>query len=115
MGLNQGDLLRYLVTGGAGFIGSHLADFLAARGDSVLVLDDLSTGRRDNLADAFGSGVEMIEGSVTDPEVVDSCIRDVDRCFHLASAVGVRLIVDSPSSSITRNIGGTEIVSAAAA
>src|SRR5256885_16611650 len=96
-GSRSGGNLKYLVTGGAGFIGSHLVDVLRARGDEVLVLDDLSTGRLDNLDDALGSGlVEFVDGSVTDERLVEDCMEQVDVCFHLAAAVGVKLIVDRP-------------------
>jgi UDP-glucose 4-epimerase len=108
--------LKYLVTGGAGFIGSHLVDVLRARGDEVLVLDDLSTGRLDNLDDALGSGlVEFVEGSVTDERLVEECMEQVDVCFHLAAAVGVKLIVDRPLETTLRNVRGCDIVTSASA
>jgi UDP-glucose 4-epimerase len=109
-------MLRYLVTGGAGFIGSHLVDGLVARGDEVLVLDDLSTGRMDNLADALErDGVEFIRGSVCDEELVLECMESVDVCLHMAAAVGVKLIVDRPVDSLLRNVRGTDVVVSAAA
>jgi UDP-glucose 4-epimerase len=108
--------LKYLVTGGAGFIGSHLADVLRSRGDEVLVLDDLSTGRLENLDDALGSGlVEFVEGSVTDERLVEECMEQVDVCFHLAAAVGVKLIVDRPLETTLRNVRGCDIVTSASA
>jgi UDP-glucose 4-epimerase len=108
--------MRYLITGGAGFIGSHLVDLLTTRGDSVLVLDDLSTGRRENLEGAEGSDhVEFVEGSVVDEDLVDDCMRAVDRCVHLASAVGVQLVVSRPLETLRRNIHGNDIVISAAA
>jgi nucleoside-diphosphate-sugar epimerase len=108
--------LKYLVTGGAGFIGSHLTDVLRKRGDEVLVLDDLSTGRLENLDDALGSGlVEFIEGSVTDEQLVVECMERVDVCFHLAAAVGVKLIVDNPLETTLRNVRGCDVVTGAAA
>jgi UDP-glucose 4-epimerase len=76
---------RYLVTGGAGFIGSHLVDALLARGHAVRVLDDLSTGRLSNLPD----GVEFIEGDILDASLVHDCLADVDGCFHLAAISSV--------------------------
>lgn len=103
--------MRYLITGGAGFIGSHLTDALVARGDEVLVLDDLSTGRAENIADAVASGrVQFVEGSVCDEEAVDECLEWADACFHLASAVGVKLIVDRSVESLSRSVRGTQVV-----
>jgi UDP-glucose 4-epimerase len=108
--------LKYLVTGGAGFIGSHLVDVLRKRGDEVLVLDDLSTGRIENLDGALSSGlVEFVEGSVTDEALVRECMEQVDVCFHLAAAVGVKLIVDNPLETTLRNVRGCDIVTGAAA
>ncbi len=103
--------MRYLITGGAGFIGSHLTDALVARGDSVLILDDLSTGRLENVADAMASGgAEFVEGSVCDRELVDECLEQTDACFHLASAVGVKLIVERSVNSLSRSVRGVQIV-----
>jgi UDP-glucose 4-epimerase len=108
--------VRYLITGGAGFIGSHVADALAARGDELLVLDDLSTGRRENVEHLIEAGsVEFVEGSVLDEGLVEECVRSVDACLHLAAAVGVQLVVASPLDSLLRNVRGTETVLAAAA
>jgi UDP-glucose 4-epimerase len=75
----------WLVTGGAGFIGSHLCDALVAAGDQVRVLDDLSTGKRDNLP----AGVTLLEGDVADPLVLEAAVEDVDGCFHLAAIASV--------------------------
>ncbi len=103
--------MRYLITGGAGFIGSHLADALVERGDDVLVLDDLSTGSVENVADALASGrAEFVEGSVCDEELVDECMEWADACFHLASAVGVKLIVDRSVESLGRSVRGAQVV-----
>src|SRR4051794_6325798 len=108
--------MRYLVTGGAGFIGSHLTDVLTARGDQVLVLDDLSTGRLENLEGALETGlVELVEGSVCDAALVAECMQTVDVCIHLAAAVGVKLIVDHPLETTLRNVRGCDIVTGAAA
>jgi UDP-glucose 4-epimerase len=107
--------LRYLITGGAGFIGSHLADTLVVRGDSVVILDDLSTGSVENIVDAIASGrAEFIEGSVCDSELVDDCLERTDACFHLASAVGVKLIVENSVDSLSRSVRGTQVVTAGA-
>jgi len=104
------------VTGGAGFIGSHLVDALVARGDSVVILDDLSTGRLENVERALDSGVvEFVEGSVIDEDLVGRCLARVDRCFHLASAVGVKLIVENSLESMLRNVRGLDVVIGAAA
>ncbi|MBS0548330.1 MAG: NAD-dependent epimerase/dehydratase family protein [Proteobacteria bacterium] len=103
--------MRYLVTGGAGFIGSHLTDALVARGDEVLVLDDLSTGRIDNLKGALATGaVELVEGSILDRDLVDSCTASADVCLHLAAAVGVQLILEQPLDSLLRNVRGSDVV-----
>jgi UDP-glucose 4-epimerase len=103
--------VRYLVTGGAGFIGSHLAEALAARGDSVLILDDLSTGDRANIEHLLASeNATLCEGSILDEDLVDDCMRSVDACFHLASAVGVKLVVSQPLETLLCNVRGTDIV-----
>ena len=108
--------MRYLITGGAGFIGSHVVDALTTRGDSVLVLDDLSTGRLENIEHIRDSElVDFVEGSVLDPDLVDDCMHSVDACLHLASAVGVQLVVSRPLDSLQRNIRGNDIVISSAA
>ena len=108
--------MRYLITGGAGFIGSHLVDALTTRGDSVLVLDDLSTGRLENLEHVLDSGlVDFVEGSVVEQDLVDDCMRSVDGCVHLAAAVGVQLVVSRPLETLQRNIRGNDVVISAAA
>ncbi len=99
--------MRYLITGGAGFIGSHLAEALVARGDHVIILDNLSTGRSENLAEIAGD-VELIHGSVLDALLVDEFVSRSDVVVHLAAAVGVRLIVDQPLRSLITNIRGSE-------
>lgn len=105
-----------LITGGAGFIGSHLVDFLAARGDRVTVLDDFSTGNAENLARwSEGGAVEIVDGSTRDEELVDALVRSSGRVFHLASAVGVQLIVERPLESLLGNVRGTEHVLCSAA
>jgi len=106
----------HLITGGAGFIGSHLADALVARGDKVVILDDLSTGRRENIVHLVESGSAVfVEGSVLDAELVDQWVESTSSCFHLASAVGVKLIVDNPLESLLRNVRGANVVAHAAA
>lgn len=104
-----------LVTGGAGFIGSHLCTELVSRGNSVLVLDDLSTGRMDNLAHLESHpGFDFVRGSVMDPETVGEMTGRVRAVFHLAAAVGVENIIRRPVETIEININGTESVLAAA-
>jgi UDP-glucose 4-epimerase len=104
-----------LITGGAGFIGSHLTEALLARGDRVIVLDNLSTGRLQNL-DAVGGheNFRFVQGSVLDELVVDELVHQSDVVVHLAAAVGVKLIVEQPLRSLTTNIRGSEIVIEAA-
>lgn len=87
-----------------------------ARGDGVVILDDLSTGSLQNIEHLMSSPlVEFVEGSVLDEALVDECMRQADRCFHLASAVGVRLVVDQALDSLLRNVRGTDVVLAVAA
>ena len=107
--------MRVLITGGAGFIGSHLAEAYLARGDEVFVLDDLSTGSIDNIRHLkanprFHYTIESVHHGPTVAELVDQC----DVVFHLAAAVGVRLIVESPVRTIETNVHGTEVVLAKA-
>jgi UDP-glucose 4-epimerase len=106
----------FLVTGGAGFIGSHLTDSLVADHHRVIVLDDLSTGSRANLAASLASGrVELVEGSVLDPDAVEECVARADVCVHLAAALGVGRIVAQPLDSLRENVIGADVVMAAAA
>ena len=105
--------MRYLVTGGAGFIGSHLASALLERGDEVAVLDNLSTGNLGNL-DHLDGKISLRQGSVLDSLLVDEMVEDCEVVVHLAAAVGVRLIVEKPLRSFITNIKGTENVLEAA-
>ena len=101
--------MRYLITGGAGFIGSHLSERLLRDGHGVLVLDDLSTGRYENIGHLEGTpGFELRVASVTDPKVVEQCVTECQAVFHLASAVGVRLVVDEPVKTIETIVNGTD-------
>ncbi|HRJ26033.1 MAG TPA: GDP-mannose 4,6-dehydratase [Fimbriimonadaceae bacterium] len=103
--------MRALITGGAGFIGSHLAESLAADGHEVWVLDDLSTGQRKNLCGLeHQPGFRFIEGSVLDEATVTDCLSSVDVVYHLAAVVGVRLVVESPVRTLETNLKGTENV-----
>jgi UDP-glucose 4-epimerase len=103
--------MKYLVTGGSGFIGSHLTAALLSRGDSVVVLDDLSTGSAKNLQGvASNSNLEIVSGSILANALIDSLVAKVDHVLHLAAAVGVFNIVNNPLKSLQTNIGGTENV-----
>jgi UDP-glucose 4-epimerase len=103
--------MRALITGGAGFVGSWLARELLARGTDVLVLDDLSTGRYENLEEIEdGRRLELVVDTVNDPSIVNECVKRVDQVFHLASAVGVRLIIEQPVHTIESIVGGTDVV-----
>jgi len=107
---------RYLITGGAGFIGSHVADALVARGDEVTILDDLSAGSRANVEYLLASGdAELVEGSVTDAAMVERVMSDCDRCLHLASAIGVQRVVAEPLDTLRTIVAGADVVISAAA
>jgi UDP-glucose 4-epimerase len=107
--------MHTVITGGAGFIGSHLTDHLLARGDAVTVLDDFSTGSRANLLAAIEHPrFHLIEGSVLDRRLVTGIVAGADRVFHLAAAVGVRRIIEEPLESLRVNLHGTENVLEAA-
>lgn len=108
--------MRVFITGGAGFIGSHLATRLIERGDRVLVLDDLSTGSMENIAHlTTHPGFAYRIGSALDAPLVSECVDQCDVTVHLAAAVGVRLIVERPVHTIETNIKASEVVLAAAA
>jgi UDP-glucose 4-epimerase len=103
--------VKYLITGGAGFVGSHLADALLARGDSVMVIDDLSTGSMRNIGhlkknDRFS----YVIGTMLNPPLLAELVDDADAIFHLAAAVGVKLIVESPVRTIETNVRCTELI-----
>ena len=103
--------MKTLLTGGAGFVGSHLADALLAQGHQVIVIDDLSTGSIDNIAHLKSKpGFEYVIDSITNESLTAELIDRVDVVFHLAAAVGVKLIVEAPVRTIETNVGGTEIV-----
>jgi UDP-glucose 4-epimerase len=108
--------MKILVTGGAGFIGSHLCEALLDRGDSVVAFDDLSTGNAKNLASFEKSpNFKFVSGSILDENLVKSLIDTVDGVMHFAAAVGVKKILDDPIGSMRINIEGSEIVLTAAA
>jgi UDP-glucose 4-epimerase len=100
-----------LVTGGAGFIGSHLVERLLERGDRVRVVDDFSTGSVRNLDRVVDhSDLEIQDGSITDPAFLEASIDGIDRVFHLAAAVGVKLVAENPVRTIHTNIYPTELL-----
>ena len=108
-------MTTYLLTGGAGFISSHLAEALVERGDQVVCFDNLSTGRLDNLSHIVGhSRAEFVHGSILDEAAVDALVHRCDVVVHLAAAVGVRLIIDEPLRSFLTNLHGSQIVIEAA-
>ena len=106
---------RFLITGGAGFIGSHLCQRLIAHGHAITVLDDLSTGRLENIAALRGrDGFQFVRDSVENEQTVNTLMAQCDAVFHLAAAVGVQLIIDEPVRTIRSIIHGTEVVLEAA-
>ena len=108
--------MRFLITGGAGFIGSHLAERLVARGERVTVLDSLSTGSLNNIAHLVDSGaVNFHFGGIQERDTADKLVGEADFVVHLAAALGVKLILDKPVESIETNVTGTHIVLEAAA
>lgn len=100
--------MKVLVTGGAGFIGSHLCDELVKQGHKVFVLDDLSTGQYENIEHI--EGLSCIIDSTLNQEIVRDLVREVDVVYHLAATVGVQLVVDHPTRTIVNNIRGTETI-----
>jgi UDP-glucose 4-epimerase len=103
--------MRYLITGGAGFIGSHLAERLIAEGHAVVVLDDLSTGSLDNLDRLFEHPrFEFVEGSVLDRPLVRERVALCDTVIHLAAAVGVRRILEDPLAALKTNVEGSDVM-----
>jgi len=103
--------MKVVVTGGAGFIGSHLSERLLADGCEVVVIDNLSTGSMSNISGLVDSDkFRFIRGDVCDKAVVEQAVKDCDVMYHLAAAVGVKLIVDRPVHTIETNIWGTEVV-----
>ena len=101
--------MKYLVTGGAGFIGSHLVEKLIARGDQVVILDDLSTGISQNLGSVEGK-VKFQKGNVLDRSIMEKLVAESDYVVHLAAALGVFNIVNKPLESLKTNLQGSEIV-----
>ena len=106
--------MRVLITGGAGFIGSHLADHYVAKGDQVTILDNFSTGSKENIAHLMGK-VTTVDGDIRNVELVEKLTIDADLVLHMAAALGVNTILESPLESMSTNITGSEVVLHAAA
>lgn len=104
-------MATHLITGGAGFIGSHLADYLLQRGENVIIIDNLSTGRYKNIEHLEGrAGFQCYIEDVRHEALIDELVRRSDRVYHLAASVGVRLILEKPTECLVNNIVGTERV-----
>ena len=107
--------MRYLITGGAGFIGSHLTERLLDRGDRVVLLDNLSTGSMENIRHLKASErMEYHLDNIENRQLVAELVDDADAVIHLAAAVGVKLIVESPVRTIETNVNGTQMILEAA-
>ena len=107
--------MRYLITGGAGFIGSHLAEYLLNRGDRVVLLDNLSTGSVENIRHLKSSArMQYHLDGIENRQLLAELVDDADRIVHLAAAVGVKLIVESPVRTIETNVNGTQLILEAA-
>ena len=108
--------MKILITGSAGFIGSHLAQRLISEGHSVLALDDLSTGNEKNISGLKNDpSFQFVQGSMLDEQLVRSLMEKVDGCMHLGAALGVQRILERPYASLVANTQGTEIAVKAAA
>jgi UDP-glucose 4-epimerase len=105
--------MRAFITGGAGFIGSHLADALIARGDSVTILDNLSTGFKENISQIL-DGVTFVEGDIRNQDLVEKLTKDADVVLHMAAALGVQTIMHHTVESVSTNFTGSEVVMQAA-
>lgn len=101
--------MRVLITGGAGFIGSHLCDSLVAAGNDVSILDNLSTGSERNIAHLKGK-IQVNQGDIRDKELVEKLTKDSDLILHMAAALGVDNILENPIESISTNFYGSEVV-----
>ena len=106
--------MRVLITGGAGFIGSHLADAISVRGDDVIALDNFSTGSAENIEHLKGK-IKVVNGDIRDVDLVNKIISEVDLVLHMAAALGVNTILNAPLESISTNVTGSEVVLNAAA
>ena len=105
--------MKVFITGGAGFIGSHLCDALVTKGEDVTILDNLSTGSKKNIAHLEGK-IRVFQGDIRDQNLVESLVKDCDLVFHLAAALGVDNILENPIESISTNYQGSEIILKAA-
>jgi UDP-glucose 4-epimerase len=105
--------MRAFITGGAGFIGSHLADAMISRGDTVSILDNLSTGSKENIAHIIDK-VTFVEGDIRNRELVEELAKDADVILHMAAALGVQTIMHHTVESISTNFSGSEVVMQAA-
>ena len=105
--------MHAFITGGAGFIGSHLTDALIARGDSVTILDNLSTGSKENIAHILDK-VTFVEGDIRNQELVEQLTKDADVVLHMAAALGVQTIMHQTVESVSTNFTGSEVVMQAA-
>ena len=101
--------MRVLITGGAGFIGSHLCDALVAEGEEVTILDNLSTGSKKNIAHLEGK-IKVFQGDIRDQNLVESLVAENDLVLHMAAALGVSNILENPIESISTNFYGSEVV-----
>ena len=106
--------MRVLITGGAGFIGSHLADHYVAKGDQVTILDNFSTGSKENIAHLAGK-ITTTDGDIRNVDLVEKLTKEADLVLHMAAALGVNTILESPLESMSTNITGSEVVLHAAA
>jgi len=106
--------MRVLITGGAGFIGSHLADHYVAKGDHITILDNFSTGAKENIAHLSGK-ITTVDGDIRNIDLVEKLTNEADLVLHMAAALGVNTILESPLESMSTNITGSEVVLTAAA
>jgi len=101
--------MRVFITGGAGFIGSHLTDALIARGDEVTILDNLSTGSATNIAHLEGK-IELVQGDIRDAALIEKLMAPADLVLHMAAALGVNTILEKTIESVSVNFTGSEVV-----
>ena len=107
--------MNALITGGAGFIGSHLAEALLGKGDRVTIVDDLSTGQKENISHIKSdNSLSFVKGTILDEKLMNELIENSDVIYHLAAAVGVKFVIDNPIRSIETNVNRTDIVVRAA-